>query len=45
VADIYTEADGLPAQWDSEMAWDTRIRLPIAENGAALIRVIPHVNA
>ncbi|MBQ9694461.1 MAG: hypothetical protein IJV69_06875 [Kiritimatiellae bacterium] len=41
-ADIHTEADGLLAQWDYGLPWDTRVRLPIADNGAALIRVIPN---
>lgn len=40
-ADFITEADGLPARTDHALPWDTRVRLPIADNGAALIRIIP----
>ncbi len=40
-ADFITEADGLPAQTDAALPWDTRVRLPIADNGAALVRIRP----
>jgi hypothetical protein len=40
-ADFITEADGLPARTDYALPWDTRVRLPIADNGAALIRIHP----
>ena len=39
--DILSEADGLPAQCDQGLPWDTRVRLPIADNGAALLRITP----
>ncbi len=39
--DITSEADGLAEQLDAAMVWDTRIRLPIAERGAALVRLRP----
>ena len=39
--DILSEADGLPAQCDQGLPWDTRVRLPISDNGAALIRITP----
>ena len=39
--DILSEADGLPAQRDEGFAWDTRVRLPIADHGAALLRILP----
>lgn len=38
--DATTEADGLPAQTD-RLPWDTRIRLPIATPGAALLTLRP----
>lgn len=41
VADFITKADGLEARTDKGLPWDTRVRLPIADNGAALVRVIP----
>lgn len=34
---VISVADGIPEQLDSGMAWDTRIRLPIADRGAARI--------
>lgn len=40
---ITSAADGLEEQTISRMAWDTRIRLPIADNGAALVRLFPEV--
>ena len=40
-ADFVTEADGVPARTDCALPWDTRVRLPIQDNGAALVRVIP----
>ena len=39
--DITSASDGLSEQTDERMGWDTRIRLPIADNGAALIRLRP----
>lgn len=39
--EIRSVADGLPEQIDPEKAWDTRIRLPIADRGAALITLRP----
>lgn len=39
---ITSAADGLAEQVDAAMAWDTRIRLPIADRGAALITLRPH---
>lgn len=41
--DITSAADGLSEQTDPEMAWDARIRLPIADRGAALITLRPHL--
>lgn len=38
---IVSSADGLPEHVDVAQPWDTRIRLPIAENGAALVRLFP----
>lgn len=43
--DIQSEADGLAAQMDCAQPWDTRIRLPIADNGAALVRLFPNALA
>lgn len=40
-ADFETMADGLAPQVDAALPWDTRVRLPIAEKGAALVRVKP----
>ncbi len=37
--EVMSVADGLPARTDEAVAWDTRIRLPIADRGAALIRL------
>lgn len=39
--DITSEADGLPPRTDPAMAWDTRIRLPLADSGGALLRLSP----
>ncbi len=39
--DVITVADGLPEQKNAALVWDTRIRLPIADRGAALIRLLP----
>lgn len=39
--DIYSEADGLPPRNDIAMGWDTRIRLPIADSGGALLHLTP----
>ena len=38
---VSSAADGLPEQVDGGLAWDTRVRLPIADRGAALLRVWP----
>ncbi len=38
---ITTVADGLEAQTQDGYAWDTRIRLPMQDNGAALVSCIP----
>lgn len=38
---IESVADGLAPQCDQHMGWDTRIRLPMVENGAALLHLIP----
>ena len=38
---VISEADGLPARIDDRMPWDTRVRLPIAERGAAKITLNP----
>ena len=39
--DILSEADGLPEQIDPDQAWDTRIRLPIPDNGGATLFLRP----
>ncbi len=39
--EVSSIADGLPLQTDCHMAWDTRVRLPIADRGAALIVLRP----
>ncbi|MGN0886470.1 MAG: hypothetical protein ACI4RT_05675 [Candidatus Spyradenecus sp.] len=39
--DVLSAADGLPEQRDEAVGWDARIRLPIAERGAALVRLLP----
>ncbi len=36
---ITSEADGLCRRVDEAMAWDTRVRLPIADNGGALVQL------
>lgn len=41
--EITSDADGLCAQVNPDMAWDTRIRLPIADRGAALIKLKPNL--
>lgn len=41
--DVRSEADGLPPRMDAAVGWDTRLRLPIAAPGGALLRLIPHV--
>ncbi len=38
---ITSEADGLPPQTAQNCGWDTRIRLPIADCGGALVRLSP----
>ncbi len=38
---VISEADGLPRQCDTGMGWDTRIRLPLADRGAAWITLEP----
>lgn len=43
--DIHSEADGLPPRVDAAMGWDTRIRLPIADAGGALLRLTPRREA
>ena len=43
--DIRSEADGLPPRVDAAMGWDTRIRLPIADAGGALLRLTPRREA
>lgn len=39
--DILSEADGLPPRTDAAQGWDTRLRLPIADCGGALVRLMP----
>ena len=39
--DVLSAADGLAEQRDAAVGWDARIRLPIAERGAALVRLLP----
>jgi hypothetical protein len=41
LVDFITAADGCPARTDHALPWDTRVRMPIADYGAALVRVIP----
>lgn len=41
VMDIRSEADGLEAREDEAWPWDTRVRLPIASPGAAIVRLRP----
>lgn len=38
---VWSAADGLPAEDRAGLAWDVRVRLPIVERGAALVRVFP----
>ncbi len=38
---VVSEADGLEARRDEGMGWDTRIRLPLADRGAAWITLEP----
>ncbi len=40
--DITSVADGLAEQVDRAMAWDTRVRLPIQDRGAALVTLRPN---
>ena len=39
--DVLSAADGLAEQRDEAVGWDARIRLPIADRGAALVRLLP----
>lgn len=39
-SDLTSQADGLPPQTD-RLPWDTRVRLPIATPGAAMLRLAP----
>lgn len=38
---VETLGDGLPLQRVSGMGWDTRVRLPLVEDGAVLLHFIP----
>lgn len=40
---VVSASDGASQQTDVEMGWDTRIRLPINDNGAALVELIPNL--
>jgi hypothetical protein len=39
---VVSASDGATEQTDLNMGWDTRIRLPIQDNGAALIKLYPN---
>jgi hypothetical protein len=39
---ITSQSDGSEPQTDAHMGWDTRIRLPIQDKGAALIELLPN---
>ena len=39
--DVLSAADGLAEQRNEAVGWDARIRLPIADRGAALVRLFP----
>lgn len=41
--DIVSEADGLAARTDPDLPWDTRVRLPIATPGGALLTLRPNI--
>lgn len=40
---VVSASDGATQQTDVNMGWDTRIRLPINDNGAALVKLIPNL--
>lgn len=40
--DLTSSTDLLPEETAKDVAWDTRIKLPIPDNGSALLRLHPH---
>ena len=43
--DLSSVADGLPEQRATAQGWDTRLRLPIADCGGAMVRLFPRYDA